>query len=113
MLKKKITSIGNSWGVIIPKAILDGLNINPVRDEVTIEIEPDGIKIKKQKRRELNLFFLIINLFAFLFQFNCCAVFCIFQYNSNFIQCNSNFIRNIPILFCTGLFANFNNFIHC
>ncbi len=52
MLKKKITSIGNSWGVIIPKVILDCLNINPVRDEVTIEIEPDGIKIKKAKKEE-------------------------------------------------------------
>ncbi len=53
MLKKKITSIGNSWGVIIPKAILDGLNINPVRDEVTIEIEPDGIKIKSKKKKRI------------------------------------------------------------
>jgi len=50
MIIKKLRNIGNSWGVIIPKAILEGLNINPVRDEVSIEIEPDGIKIKKVKK---------------------------------------------------------------
>ena len=37
MIIKKLRNIGNSWGVIIPKAILEGLNINPVRDEVSIE----------------------------------------------------------------------------
>ncbi|MBD5403246.1 hypothetical protein HDR58_10700 [bacterium] len=52
MIIKKIRNIGTSWGVIIPKAILDGLNINPVRDEVSIEIEADGIKIKKVKKEE-------------------------------------------------------------
>ena len=47
MIIKKIISIGSSWGVIIPKSILDGFNINPIIDKVSIEIEPDGIKIKK------------------------------------------------------------------
>ena len=27
MIKKKIAQIGNSWGVVIPKAILEGLGI--------------------------------------------------------------------------------------
>lgn len=50
MIIKKLRNIGTSWGIIIPKAILDGLNINPVRDEISIEIEPDGIKLKKHKK---------------------------------------------------------------
>lgn len=50
MIIKKLTNIGNSWGVIIPKALLDVLNINPVKDEISIEIEPDGIKLKKHKK---------------------------------------------------------------
>lgn len=47
MIKKKLSTIGNSWGVIIPKQILDGLSINPVIDEVYIKIEDNGIKIIK------------------------------------------------------------------
>ncbi len=52
MIIKNLRNIGNSWGVIIPKAILQAMNINPVRDKVSIEIEPDGIKIKKAKKEE-------------------------------------------------------------
>ena len=39
MIKKKITQIGTSWGVIIPKAIIEGLGINPIIDEVEIYLE--------------------------------------------------------------------------
>lgn len=52
MLKKRLSNIGNSWGIIIPKSILEMLNINPVRDEVSLEIEADGLKIKKAKKEE-------------------------------------------------------------
>lgn len=52
MIIKNLRNIGNSWGLIIPKAILEAMNINPVRDQVSIEIEPDGIKIKKAKKEE-------------------------------------------------------------
>ncbi|MBQ8459465.1 hypothetical protein IJ541_05110 [bacterium] len=47
MLIRRLSNIGNSWGIIIPKALLEILNVNPVRDELILEIEPDGIKIKK------------------------------------------------------------------
>ena len=47
MIKKKITQIGTSWGVIIPKAIIEGLGINPVIDEVEIYIENNEIRIRK------------------------------------------------------------------
>jgi len=50
MLIRKLNNIGNSWGIIIPKAVLEILSINPVRDELVLEIESDGLKIKKHKK---------------------------------------------------------------
>ena len=50
MIEKKIVQIGNSWGVIIPKAIIDGLGINPVLDKVEIYLENNEIRIRKQDR---------------------------------------------------------------
>jgi antitoxin component of MazEF toxin-antitoxin module len=50
MLEKKFVQIGASWSIIIPKSVLAVLNINPVLDKVSVEIEPDGIKLKKLKR---------------------------------------------------------------
>lgn len=52
MIHKKLHEIGNSWGVVIPKAILEGLRINPVLDEVSLHIENDSIVIKKYKKEE-------------------------------------------------------------
>ncbi len=53
MMKKRIIPIGgNSWGIILPKAILEALGINPMLHELSLEIEPDGIKLKKVKRSE-------------------------------------------------------------
>ncbi len=52
MIKKKVISIGNSWGIIIPKAILDGLSINPVTDEVTLKIDNNAIKIEKIENKK-------------------------------------------------------------
>lgn len=50
MIHKKLREIGNSWGMVIPKAILEGLRINPVLDEVSLHIENDSIVIKKYKK---------------------------------------------------------------
>lgn len=50
MIHKRLREIGNSWGVVIPKAILEGLRINPVLDEVSLYIENDSIVIKKYKK---------------------------------------------------------------
>ena len=47
MIKKKMVQVGNSWGVVIPKAILDGLRINPILDKVEIYIENNEIRIRK------------------------------------------------------------------
>ena len=52
MIHNKLREIGNSWGVVIPKAILEGLRINPVLDEVSLHIENDSIVIKKYKKEE-------------------------------------------------------------
>ncbi len=50
MIVKKLRNIGNSWGVIIPKAILEGLRINPVLDEVELYIENNEVRIRKVKK---------------------------------------------------------------
>ncbi len=47
MIEKKMVQIGNSWGVVVPKAILDGLRINPILDKVEIYIENNEIRIRK------------------------------------------------------------------
>ena len=54
MLKRKFTQIGNSWGIIVPKNILDIVNLNPLIDnEVELCIENNEIKIRKIKKEEL------------------------------------------------------------
>ncbi len=50
MIHKKLRQLGNSWGLVIPKAILEGLRINPVLDEVSLYIENDSVVIKKYKK---------------------------------------------------------------
>lgn len=47
---RKIIQIGNSWGVIIPTAILALLKINPVTDKVEFLLENDKLIIKKVKK---------------------------------------------------------------
>ena len=48
-MEKKLTQIGSSWGIIIPKAFLDLLKINPILDKVEFKIVNDEIRIKKLK----------------------------------------------------------------
>ncbi len=50
MISKKLRNIGNSWGIILPKAILEGLGINPILDEVELYIENNEIRIRKVKK---------------------------------------------------------------
>lgn len=44
--------MGNSWGLILPKALLEVMDINPVIHEVSITVENDEIKLKKYKENE-------------------------------------------------------------
>lgn len=52
MLHKKLRQAGNSWSIVIPKAFLESLNINPVLDEMSITIEGDSIKLQKYKEEK-------------------------------------------------------------
>lgn len=52
MITKKFREIGNSWGIIIPKAIIEGLNINPVLDEVELYLHDNEIRIRKIKKEK-------------------------------------------------------------
>lgn len=52
MLHKKFRQLGNSWGIVIPKAIIQAMNINPVLDEMSITIDGDTIKLKKYKEND-------------------------------------------------------------
>ncbi len=46
---KSLKQIGNSWGIIIPKAILNLMQINPVKDNIEFEFVGNEIRIRKAK----------------------------------------------------------------
>lgn len=51
-MHKKLRTIGNSWGLIIPLSILELMKINPVLDEVELIVEKDILTIKKYSNKE-------------------------------------------------------------
>lgn len=51
MIEKKLIQIGNSWGILLPKPVIEALRIKPLNDKVEIFIENDEIRIKKIKKR--------------------------------------------------------------
>lgn len=48
-MHKKLRELGNSWGLIINRTLLEILKVNPVKDEVEIIVEKDEIRIRKYK----------------------------------------------------------------
>lgn len=50
MIQKKLIQVGSSWGVIIPKAVLEMNNINPILDEVELYMQDNEIRIRKAKK---------------------------------------------------------------
>lgn len=50
MFHKKLRQAGGSWSIVIPKVILEAMNINPVLDKLSITMENDTIKLKKYKK---------------------------------------------------------------
>lgn len=46
-MKKKLYQSGNAWALLIQKAILQLLDINPEVDEVELEVENKVLKVKK------------------------------------------------------------------
>ena len=49
-MKKKLYKSGNAWALLIQKAILELLGIDPENDEVELEIENKVLKIKKHEK---------------------------------------------------------------
>ena len=46
-MKKKMYKSGNAWALLIQKAILELLDIDPENDEVELEVENKVLKVKK------------------------------------------------------------------
>lgn len=46
---KKLIQIGTSWGIVIPKSILELMSINPVLDKIEFKLVDDELRIKKAK----------------------------------------------------------------
>ena len=49
-MKKKLYKSGNAWALLIQKAILQLLDINPETDELEIEVENKTLKVTKAKK---------------------------------------------------------------
>ena len=49
-MKKKLIKSGNAWVLLMQKAILELLDINPEEDEVELEIENKVLKVKKVQK---------------------------------------------------------------
>ena len=49
-MKKKLYKSGNAWALLIQKAILELLNINPENDELELEVENKVLKVKKAEK---------------------------------------------------------------
>lgn len=49
-MKKKLYQSGNVWALLIQKAILQLLDINPEVDEVELEVENKVLKVKKAEK---------------------------------------------------------------
>ncbi len=50
-MKKKLYQSGNAWVLLIQKAILQLLDINPEEDEVELEVENKVLKVKKAEKQ--------------------------------------------------------------
>lgn len=50
-MKKKLYKSGNAWALLIQKAILELLNINPEVDEVELEVEGKVLKVRKSEQK--------------------------------------------------------------
>lgn len=49
-MRKKLYQSGNAWVLLIQKAILQLLDINPEVDEVGLEVENKVLKVKKAEK---------------------------------------------------------------
>lgn len=51
-MKKSLRTMGNSWGIVITKTMLEHMEINPVKDEVEIIFQDKAILLKKASENE-------------------------------------------------------------
>ena len=49
-MKKKLIKSGSAWVLLIQKAILELIDINPEIDEVELEVENKMLKVKKAQK---------------------------------------------------------------
>lgn len=49
-MRKKMYRSGNAWALLIQKAILELLDINPETDEVELEVENKVLKVKRAEK---------------------------------------------------------------
>ena len=49
-MRKKLYQSGNAWVLLIQKAILQLLDINPEVDKVELEVENKVLKVKKAEK---------------------------------------------------------------
>ena len=50
-MKKKLFASGNRWALLIPKALLELLELNPDEDEIEINIENKKMIIEKADKK--------------------------------------------------------------
>ena len=49
-MRKKLFKSGNAWVLLMQKAIIELLDLNPEEDEVELEIENKVLKVKKYQK---------------------------------------------------------------
>ncbi len=54
-MKKKLYKSGNAWALLIQKAFLQLLDINPEVDEVEIDIKDKVLQVRKASKTEENI----------------------------------------------------------
>ena len=50
-MKKKMYKSGNAWALLIQKAILELLDIDPENYEIELEVENKVLKVKKAEKQ--------------------------------------------------------------
>ncbi len=53
-MKKKLYRSGNAWALLIQKAIIELLDIDPENDEVELEIENKTLKVRRYNEKNTN-----------------------------------------------------------
>ncbi len=54
MVRRNLTQIGNSYGIIIPKLYMEEMGINPVLHDVDIEVKDKVLMVKKIDKEKVN-----------------------------------------------------------